>query len=335
MLEFERMISVVDAHAAGEPLRIVTSGLPQIPGETILQRRQYFLQHMDHIRRFLMHEPRGHSGMYGCIITPPASTDGDFGILFMHNEGYSTMCGHGIIAATKVACQMGIVQKKREIRIDSPAGRIVAQVHGDGQSVDQVSFINVPSFVYARDQVLRVNGSQVKVDVAFGGAFYSFVRVQDTGLTLDLENLPRLVDMGMQIKRATMDEIDVIHPLEPELAGIYGTIITEPTRRDGHTLVSRNLTVFADAQVDRSPTGTGTAARLALLHEKDQMTENDELYNSSIIDTKFTGRITGTSSVGRFPAVIPEIRGSAQIMGLGQLVLERGDPLPGGFRLTT
>ncbi len=335
MLEFERMISVVDAHAAGEPLRIVTSGLPQIPGETILQKRQYFLQNMDHIRRFLMHEPRGHSGMYGCIITPPASTDGDFGILFMHNEGYSTMCGHGIIAATKVAYQMGIVQKKKEIQIDSPAGRIVAQVHGSGQRVEQVSFINVPSFVYARDRIIRVDDREIKVDVAFGGAFYSFVRVLDTGLTLDLENLPRLVDLGMQIKRATMDEIDVIHPLEPELAGIYGTIITEPTTRDGDTLVSRNLTVFADAQVDRSPTGTGTAARLALLHEKGHMTQNDELYNSSIIDTEFTGRISGTSSVGKFPAVIPEIKGSAQIMGLGQLVLERGDPLPEGFRLTT
>ncbi len=340
MLQFSRMISTIDAHAAGEPLRIITSGFPPVKGDTILEKRRFVKENYDHLRKFLMLEPRGHSGMYGCIVTPPVTEDGDFGVLFMHNEGYSTMCGHGIIAVTKVAVETGMVEVKGEeskvIKIDTPAGRVTSTAIMNESKVEKVSFLNVPSFVFAENIEVPVDGiGTVEVDVAFGGAFYVFVEAAKLGVHVVPGQTDLLMKLGMELKYKVMDMMEIKHPEEPELQGIYGTIITEDIRKDNsNNLVSKNITIFADAQIDRSPTGTGTSARVALLHKKGLMPKEVTLYNKSIVDTVFEGKITEFTKVGDIEAVIPEVSGTAQIMGFNQLVLDPDDPLPEGFRIT-
>ena len=338
MLQFKRVISTIDAHTEGEPLRIVTSGLPPIVGSTILEKRRYIKDNYDHLRKLLMLEPRGHSGMYGCIITPPTTDDGDFGVLFMHNEGYSTMCGHGIIGVTKVAVETGMIEAndgEKIVKIDSPAGRVTACAHIENQKVKKVSFENVPSFVYAEDVKIDVDGiGKVEVDIAFGGAFYVFVDASKLGLKVVPEQMQRLVDVGMEIKYKVMDAMEIVHPEERELQGIYGTIITEAVETIEEKLVSKNVTIFADAQIDRSPTGTGTSARVALLYRKGLLKPGMRLINKSIIDTVFEGWFEKTSMIGKINGVVPMVSGTAHIMGLNQLVLEEEDPLPEGFRIT-
>ncbi len=338
MLQFSRVISSVDAHTAGEPLRIITSGLPPLAGGSMLERRRFVLENHDDLRKLLMLEPRGHSGMYGCIITPPATEDGDFGVLFMHNEGYSTMCGHGIIAVTKTAVETGMISARKEktvVRIDSPAGRITATATMKDDSVESVSFESVPSFVYAEDVGVKVDGvGEVAVDISFGGAFYAFVEAERLGVRVVPEELDQLVKLGMEIKYKIMAQMEIVHPLEEELQGIYGTIIVEPVRRVGGSLESRNVTIFADAQIDRSPTGTGTAARLALLHHKGLIGEGTLFTNKSVIDTVFKGYVKRSARIGDTEGVIPEVSGTAHIMGFHQFVLESDDPLPEGFRIT-
>lgn len=337
-MQFSKMITTIDSHTAGEPLRIITAGFPLIKGDTILEKRRYVLEHYDHLRKFLMLEPRGHSGMYGCLVTPPVTEDGDFGVLFMHNEGYSTMCGHGIIAITKVAIETGMVLPKEGeqiVKIDSPAGRVTAKALVEGGLVKNISFANVPSFVYAEKLMIPVDGiGEVSVDIAFGGAFYAFVEAADLGVKIIPDQMDELVRLGMKIKYKVMDTLDVRHPLEPELCGIYGTIITDPVEVKGKQLISKNVTIFADGQIDRSPTGTGTSARIPLLLNRGIMDETMELINYSVIDTVFTGTIESATQIGSISGVIPVISGNAQIMGFNRLVLEPGDPLPEGFRIT-
>lgn len=338
MIQFSRTITTIDAHTAGEPLRIVTAGLPLIPGKTILEKRRYILENLDHLRKLLMLEPRGHSGMYGCIVTPPTTEDGDFGVLFMHNEGLSTMCGHGIIAVTKVAVEIGLVEAEGEkiaIKIDSPAGRITSHATIRNGRVVDVSFENVPSFVYAMDVEVDLSGiGNVLVDIAFGGAFYVYADSIKLGVKVAPEHIDRLVELGTELKHKIMEKMDVAHPLEPDLKGIYGTIICEPAVKTADGASTRNCCIFADAQIDRSPTGTGTSGRLAQLHQRGIIEAEERLINKSVIDTAFWGRITGFEDAGDFKGVITEVGGSAHIMGFHQFVLEPDDPLPEGFRIT-
>ncbi|ATW25927.1 proline racemase family protein [Candidatus Formimonas warabiya] len=338
MLKFSRIIHAIDAHTAGEPLRVITSGLPPIKGNTILEKRRFMLENYDHIRKMLMLEPRGHSGMYGCIITPPVTEDGDFGVIFTHNEGYSTMCGHGIIAVTKVVIETGMIEAAngvKVVKIDSPAGRVVACAEVRDGRVIRVDFENVPSFVYARDVKVKVGGiGEITVDIAYGGAFYVWVEAEKLGLEVTPKQMDDLVRRGMELKYQIMDQMKVVHPLEPELCGIYGTIITAPVEEVEGGLDSKNVCIFADAQIDRSPTGTGTSARVALLHAKGLLKKGMTLINKSIIDTPFTGTIKEFTKVADFDAVIPIVGGTAQIVGFNQLVLEPEDPLPEGFRIT-
>ena len=340
MLEFSRVIQTIDAHTAGEPLRIITSGLPPIPGDTILEKRRVMKERYDHIRKLLMLEPRGHSGMYGCIVTPPVTDDGDFGVLFMHNEGYSTMCGHGIIAVTKVAVETGMVEVdegavERIVRIDAPAGRITSRATIEAGHVSDVSFENVPSFVYARDISVPVDGiGEVGIDIAFGGAFYVYVDAEKLGVEVVPAQIDRLVALGEELKHKVMDRMEVVHPLEPGLRGIYGTIICEAPREVSGGIETKNICIFADAQIDRSPTGTGTSGRLAQLYARGAIKKGERLTNRSVIDTVFWGRIKGFNKVGGLDAVITEVGGEAHIMGFNQFVLEPNDPLPEGLRIT-
>ena len=328
-------ITTIDAHTEGEPLRVITGGFPDLPGDTILARRAYLKENMDHLRKALMWEPRGHADMYGCILTPSITPEADLGVLFMHNEGFSTMCGHGIIALTTVALETGIIPRiepETSVKIDTPAGLVTARAKVADDRVKSVSFQNVPSFVFAMDKVVQVPGlGEVKYDVAFGGAFYAYVKAEDVGLACKPEEYRTLIEKGTAIKQAVMESLPVVHPFEQDLNFLYGTIfVAAPQAQGAH---SRNVCIFAGGEVDRSPTGTGVSGRLALLHERGEIDLNQPIVIESIIGTRFKGRIIETTNFGPYSAVIPEVEGSAYITGCHEFLIDPEDPLQEGFIL--
>jgi proline racemase len=334
-MQFERMISTVECHTAGEPLRIVTAGVPLIPGATILDRRRWVQDHLDGVRQALMHEPRGHADMYGCYLTPPVTPASDLGVIFMHNEGYSTMCGHGVIAVATMAVAMGLVPAtapETRVGLDTPAGFVEAFVEWDGQKVGSARFRNVPSFLYQRDLGIETPGfGRLMVDIAFGGAFYAYLDAAQAGLTVRPEHYRALIQLGDEVKHAVEAAVAVVHPLEPELHGIYGTIIDGPPFTPDAD--QANVCVFADREVDRSPTGTGTAGRVAQLYARGRLARDQRFVNESIIGTRFTGWVAEETQVGPFPAVIPDVAGRAHVVGFAQWALDPDDPVGQGFFL--
>lgn len=331
-MRFERTITTIDAHAAGEPLRIVTSGLPPLPGATILERRRWMAENLDAIRRVLLWEPRGHADMYGAVLTPPVSPEADYGVLFLTNEGYSTMCGHGVIALTTALIETGAIARSgREIPVtyDAPAGLIRARATIADDRVASVAFRNVPAFRLAKGLEIAVSVGTVQVDVCFGGAFYALIDAATLGTEVRRERVAELIRLGMEIKRAVEAAIEVRHPLEPELHGIYGTIIADAPHLPGSH--GRNITIFAEAEVDRSPCGTGTSARLAALHADDRVHIGDPYVHESVIDTTFTGTVTGETDVGGLPAVTTEISGRGFLTGFHTFVVDPDDPIRDGF----
>jgi len=326
------IIRTIDAHTAGEPLRLIVDGFPTVKGRSMLERREWVRKHADHLRRALMLEPRGHADMYGALLTEPEREGSDAGVLFMHNEGYSTMCGHGVIAVVTIALERGLIASAREtIVLDSPAGPIEAAARMTGGRVTQVSFRNVPSFVLHAALPVRAGGRDVRVDVAFGGAFYAIVDSEAAGIPVDAARLADLRRVGMEIKRAVEAAITVAHPVEPRLTGVYGTIFTAPPSAEGADL--RNVTIFADAEVDRSPCGTGMCAVMAVLSAMGLFGDGPTFVYDSIIGTRFRGRVAGTATAGDFPAIVPEIEGEAHITGEHSFVIDDADPLKHGFRL--
>ncbi len=328
-------ITTIDAHTEGEPFRVVTSGLPELQGDTILERRRFAKAHLDHLRTALMWEPRGHADMYGCILTPPVTPGADLGILFMHNEGLSTMCGHGIIGITTVALETGIlplVAPVTTIRIDTPAGLVTAHARVSAGHVTSVYFRNVPSFVLALDETIDVPGlGRVRYDIAFGGGFYAYVLAQDVGVTCTPEDYRPLIEKGMAIKRAIMAKRSIPHPFERDLSFLYGTIfIGPPLGPDAH---SRNVCIFAEGEVDRSPTGTGVSGRLALHYARGEIKVGEPITIESIIGTRFTGRVVATTTFGPHAAIIPEVEGTAHITGRHEFLIDPNDPLRNGFIL--
>jgi proline racemase len=331
----------LDAHAAGEPLRLIVEGFPSPKGRTMLEKRAWVKKHADHVRRALMLEPRGHADMYGAVLTEPVTPGADAGVLFMHNEGYSTMCGHGIVAVTTMAIERELIHPKEPHTIvyDAPAGPIRARAHvsahEDGGAsplrVDRVAFDNVPSFVFAPGLAIRAAGRDLKVDVAFGGAFYAILDAEAAGLAVTPARLPDLRRVGMEIKRAVEAALTVVHPLDKGLNGIYGTIFTGPPERSDADL--KNVTIFADAEVDRSPCGTGTCAVVAVLDAMRLMPQGRAFGHESLMGTLFNGRITGRTRVGDFDAILPELEGSAWITGEHVFLVDDEDPLKAGFRL--
>jgi len=328
-MRYARAIQTIDCHAAGEPLRIVTGGLPPIAGDSILARRRYMQQHLDDVRRLLMWEPRGHADMYGCILTPPVSADAQCGVLFMHNEGYSTMCGHGIIGLATVLIETGQIPvevPETSITFDTPAGSVRARVRVEGDRVRDVTFRNVPSFVYDVRTVLAA-GLPVSVTVAYGGAFYALVDGPASGWGECPGALRDLVEASAAVKAATDAAIDIRHPLEPEVSGLYGVVTGWPPQREGATQTS--LTVFADREVDRSPCGTCTSAVMAARWAAGRLALGEPFINESLIGTRFTGRLVAETTVGSFRAVVPEVTGQAFVTGFHTFVLDAEDPSAG------
>jgi trans-L-3-hydroxyproline dehydratase len=330
-----RRITTIDAHTEGEPFRVITGGFPELEGETILARRQHAKAHFDDLRTALMWEPRGHADMYGCIVTPPVTPEADAGVLFIHNEGFSTMCGHGIIGFTTVALETGmfpVTGPETTLRIDTPAGLVTAHGRTRGGRVDSVYFHNVPSFVLELDATVDATGlGRVRYDLAFGGAFYAYVKAEDVGLSCSPEDYRRLIETGMLLKRAVMEGRTIAHPFEEDLSFLYGVIFTGPaTGPGGH---SRNVCVFAEGEVDRSPTGTGVSGRLAIHHARGEIRVGESITIESVIGSKFTGKVARTTAFGPYSAVIPEVEGTARITGRHEFLIDPEDELRRGFLL--
>ena len=328
-------ITTIDTHTAGEPLRIVTCGVPELQGDTILKKQQYMMENYDNLRKQLMWEPRGHADMYGCIITSPATKEADFGIIFMHNEGYSSMCGHGIMAVTKLAIESGLVkigEPRTTIKIDSPAGLITAIGHIKNGKVGKVSFKNVPSYVVALDSEINIpEYGKIKYDLAFGGAYYIYVQADDFGLTCYPKDIDKLIHVGREVKRVVSNSIQIKHPFNDKLSYLYGTIfIDKPDNSDSH---SRNVCIFADGQVDRSPTGTGVSGRLAIHYKRGESRVGEPIIIESVIGSKFSGKVLKDTKYGQYDAIFPEITGEAFITGKHKFYIDPEDPIQEGIFL--
>ena len=328
-------ITTIDVHVAGEPLRVITNGFPEPLGKTILDKRSHLREHSDHLRRALMWEPRGHPDMYGCLLVPPSNPEADFGVLFMHNEGYSTMCGHGIIGLVTVLVDQKMIQgvaPETTVRLETPSGLVTATALVREGRVKSVRFRNVPSFVCALDQTVEVTGiGSVRYDLAFGGAFYAFCRAEDLSIELSQESSRHLVDLGMGIKKAIMLSQPIKHPIEPDLSFLYGTIFVGISHKIGTDC--RQVCIFAEGALDRSPTGTGVSAHLAILAARGRLKDKQPYVIESILGTTFIGRIVKRLEYHSYPAIIPEIEGSAYMTGRHEFLIDPNDPLQQGFLL--
>jgi proline racemase len=321
-------VETVDYHTAGEPFRIVTGGVPPLEGKTILDKRRFAAERLDEVRRLLVYEPRGHADMYGCHVTEPEDDGADLGVVFFHNAGYSTACGHGTIALVTWAIESGRVSggdSETRVVVDVPSGRLQTFARVQDGHVTAVRFRNVPAFVVARD----LEAAGLAVDVSFGGAFYASV---EAPFPVEPGNLARFIEVGREVKRELERAREFVHPLEPELRDVYGVIFWQ-AEEVGPPLVQRNVTVFADGEVDRSPCGSGTSARLALLEATGELARGEELINRSIIGTEFLARVVGDAEVGGMPAVVTEVEGSAHYTGRHEFSFEPADPVGEGFLL--
>ena len=320
-----RQISTVDYHTGGEPFRIVTGGVEQPHGETILDKRRDALERLDQVRRLLVFEPRGHADMYGCFVVEPNDSGADLGVVFFHNAGYSTACGHGTIALVTWALDEGIVERREgenRVVVDVPSGRLETRALVEGGRVRSVRFRNVPAYVWAEG--LQAGGRTL--DVAFGGAFYAAVEER-----VETAELPRLIELGRNLKGELEAAHEIVHPVEPELRDVYGVIFWQ--EEGERPLTQRNVTVFADGEVDRSPCGSGTSARLALLDRSGRLRRGEELRHVSIVGTEFSGRVVGDADVAGLPAVVTEVEGSAFRTGEHVFTLDPDDPIGDGFLL--
>ena len=320
-------IPTTDYHTAGEPFRIVGEGVVDIPGATVRSRREHAAgsDEVERVRRMLCHEPRGHADMYGCFLVPPDDAAADFGVLFWHKDGYSTACGHGTIALGAWAVESGRVTAPDDgdvdVTIDVPSGRVVARVRVRAGAVESVAFRNVPSFVVARG----VEADGVEVDVAYGGALYAFVPAERFGLRVVPDDLTALIAAGRRVKNALEGTEVSRHPDDDRLSGIYGTVLYEEIGPLHH----RNVAIFADGEVDRSPTGSATSARTALLVADGALAEGQTWRNDSIVGTSFEAR-----EIGRTPeGVLTEVEGTAFRTGEHRFFLDPRDPLGTGFVL--
>jgi proline racemase len=331
-------IETVDYHTGGEPFRIITGGVPEPEGSTILERRRFAREHMDDVRRLLIDEPRGHADMYGAYVVPPNDPGADLGVIFFHNEGYSTACGHGTIAVITWAIDSGrirTVEPLTTVSLDVPSGRLACRARVRAGAVEEVEFTNVPSFVEATAVAVATSRGRIELDVAFGGAFYGSLDVRSIGLDVSPVSLPALIALQRELRPALDAAMDPTHPDESELRGTYGIVFwqAEPNEQ-GAELVQRNVTVFADGEVDRSPCGSGTSARLALLDAGGELPRGGVLRHRSIVDSVFHGRVSSDGpEIGGRASVVTDVAGSAYRTGRHTFELDPRDPLGTGFLL--
>ena len=327
-------IKTIEMHTAGEPVRVILDGFPPISGDSVLAKRSYIKANYDHLRTALMFEPRGHADMYGLLVT--TSQQADFGVVFLHNEGYSTMCGHATIAIAKLAVEAGwvkVTEPETRVEIEAPCGIITAFASVKDGRVDSVRFLNVPSFVVAIDQTVEVPGlGSVKYDLAYGGAFYACTDAKALGLSCTPESYQQLIQAGVAIKKSViMAHEKIVHPLHKDLSFLYGTILIGGPVSQG--VDSRNVCIFANGEVDRSPTGSGVSARMAIHHYRNELELGQSMKIESILGTTFDCKILNTVDYEGINSVVPEVTGEAYITGKSEFVIDPSDPLKGGFLL--
>jgi proline racemase len=330
---FPRRINTIDTHTEGEPTRIITSWIARIPGKNTSEKMNFFKKNFDHIRTSLIGEPRGHKDMYGCLLTQPSREGSDYGIIFMDNSGYMSMCGHGTIGVATALAEQGMVEVKEpvtKIILEPPAGRIEANVHMRNGRAQSVSFVNVPAFVINLDVTLDVPGiGEIKADLVFGGNYFVLYSAEDVDIDVNPENIEKIIDTSMKVMAAANQQLSILHP---ELAHNnhinIATILASPKNPKADYL---NVHVFASRQYDRSPGGTATCARMAALHARGQLKVNEEVIVESLTGGLFKGRILKETKVGEKTAIIPEITGSAFITGFHQFVMHPDDSLKEGF----
>jgi proline racemase len=329
-----RSLTAVDSHTEGMPTRVVTGGVPAIPGATMLERKLHFEEHLDDLRLLLMREPRGHGAMSGAILQPPTRPDAAWGVLFIEVSGCLPMCGHGTIGVATVLVETGLVEVTEPvttIALDTPAGLVEARVDVRDGRAERVTLRNVPSFLAARDAVVEVPGlGALTYDMAFGGNFYAILPAASAGVAPVPEQAAALVDVGLRIM-AAIDAADrPVHPEDPRISGCHHVVLHAPGRDGAH---ARAATSIHPGWLDRSPCGTGTSARLAQLHARGELAVGEDFVNESVIGTRFTGRVLEETTVAGRPAIVPEISGRAWITGTGTYVLDPRDPFPAGFSL--
>lgn len=331
---FSRGLHAIDSHTAGEPTRIIVGGLPNIKGATMPEKKEYLEKNLDHLRTAVMLEPRGHNDMFGSILTAPTNPEADLGIIFMDGGGYLNMCGHGTIGAVTAAIETGMVPMEEPVTkvvLEAPAGIVKAEAQVENGKVKSVAFVNVPAFLYKRDQKVMLDGKEITFDISFGGSFFAIVHAKQLGLEIKPENTTALTELALKLRDVINAEIEIQHP---ELAHIKTVdlveIFDEPTHPEA---TYKNVVIFGQGQVDRSPCGTGTSAKLATLHAKGEIKQGDKFVYESILGTLFYGEIVGTAKVGEYDAVIPKIAGSAYITGFNHFVIDETDPVKYGFVL--
>ncbi|MGA8112360.1 MAG: proline racemase family protein [Actinocatenispora sp.] len=329
-----RYFAAVDSHTEGMPTRVVTGGVGVLPGESMMQRRGYFMAHLDHLRTLLMNEPRGHDAMSGAILQPPTRPDADWGVLFIEVSGCLPMCGHGTIGVATVLVETGMVtvtEPVTTVRLDTPAGLVVADVAVSDGHADAVTIRNVPSFAVAIDSTVTVPGlGEVRYDLAFGGNFYAIVSLAQLGIPFDRSARDDLLRAGLSIMDAVTEQAAPTHPEQPDVRGCHHVYLAAPDSTARH---SRHAMVIHPGWFDRSPCGTGTSARMAALHARGELPLDTPFVNESFIGTRFTGRLVEATTVGGLPAVVPTITGRAWVTGMGQYLLDPSDPFPAGFSL--
>ncbi|MDE0168899.1 MAG: proline racemase family protein [bacterium] len=319
-------------HTGGEPVRIVESGYPPIPGNTILDKRRYVRENLDHLRRVLMHEPRGHFDMYGVIPVEPDLPEADLAVLFMHNAGYSTMCGHATIALGRYAVDRGLVgrvEPETRVVIQCPCGPVTAFVEVIEGVAGRVRFHSVGAFALALDYKVKVEGyGFVRYDIGYGGAFYAVAGASQFGLDVRTSKARDLVSAASALTEAVRRELVLTHPHHEDLADLYGSILTDGVE-DGRT--SANICVFADSQVDRSPTGSGVTARMALRYARNQVMIGKQRTFESVVGSTMTGVVVAEETVGSLRGVVVEVAGHAYYTGTASFVVEPEDPFGEGF----
>lgn len=328
---FEHQITAIDSHTSGEFLRLIVSGIPKLSGKTMIDRRNEFREKYDYIRTALMLEPRGHKDMFGAVLTEPVTEAADFGIFYIESAGYIDMCGHGTIAAVTDLVETGMVSMQTPfttITFDTPAGTVQAKARIENGHVADVSLVNVPSFVYRENLSLMLDDREIKYDIAFGGSFFTMVDISQFDIAIEPENISKIADWGIRILELVNEQVEIRHPL----LNISGTNVCEfYSGTDTPGADMRNVVIFGEHQADRSPCGTGTSAKLALLARHHQIKNGEILKNESFIGSLFKGQIIGETNVGEYPAVIPEITGSAYMTGISTYLIDRRDPLKYGF----
>lgn len=330
-----RSIHAVDSHTMGEPTRVVIGGIPKIPGSSMADKKAYLESKMDNIRTAIMLEPRGHNDMFGSVITEPIAKDADFGIIFMDSGGYLNMCGHGSIGAMTIAVETGMVEAVEpvtKILMETPAGLINGEVKVESGKAREVSIVNVPAFLYKENVSIEVPElGAITLDIAFGGSFFAIVSAKQLNLSVEPKNTQALKEIGLVIRDVINRDIEVSHPEMPHINTVdLVEIYDDPTHPDAHY---KNVVIFGEGNIDRSPCGTGTSAKMATLHSKGQLKVGEEFVYESILGTLFKGKILGETRVSNYGAITPQITASAYITGFNHFVIDEDDPVKYGFLL--